>query len=1346
MKKALFFAGLAAAALSFVGCNKEADYAGNGRKVEIVLSDVATRTINSGMSTEWNAGDELSVFNATAGTTSWSSNIKFTVQDASANRATGEVELTADAYDWYAFYPYTSKIPNPTTLNPEGSTYERSGYTTVGGQFQTQKMDDNMEHLAGVKVPVFGNVKNVPAGETPVIEMKNAASVVRFKVVNAQEEAIKVLSVKFTAPEDIVGTYYIDFSGTAPAFVGSGDNYVFDNVMVTNADPSSVAPDSNADLYAVIKPFTAAAGAKLKVEVEAENADGTKKGTATKEITLTSATEFKSGYIKMLNIPFDVTMTNVTADALPYEQSFAEGAGDFTIDNVIGSGIWTPGSNSGNNFMKGTSYLGGKNTEGESWLVSPEIDATTASNGVKLSFQHCINKFFGDVTQEATLWAREKGGDWKQFTISYPTPNGTWSSFVEQVVDLSEFKGKIFQFAFKYVGHSTSAGTWEVMDVHVTDAVVTAAFNAELPGADESLSLTVPATTSSVTINVTGNVAWTASASDGATAAPDSGEGAGTVTVSFPANTDPAPKEYSVTVSTDDAAIIAAGGDEFVFTITQEAASTEAKSFPYEESFATSQGDFTINDVNKPTDLTFVWAFDSRGFMKASAYKNANYAAESWLISPVIDLATAQNPELTFAHATNYFSSPAKAQEETSVWVREEGGAWAAVEGVNYPTSQGWTFVDSGSLDLSAYKGKKVQIGFKYTSTADKAGTWEIQNFKLAEASVGPVEPGVTTVSTTMEAYAKAHGCTISENTAVVNYKTLELDDVVTMSTTGEGNCGSFWYATGTQWRLYQNKSGNVIVSLASGYKLKSVSFVYEVSNTATLKDSKGAVVASGDVYETDASTVEFTVGNTASATNGQVRIKEVTIKYEEGQGTTPTLVDPTIEVSPTLSVEKGKTATIAVTTNSNGAKTWSSSDETVATVDNNGVVTGVKAGTATVTLSIAATSSYNAGSAQIAVTVTAPVDGNVVSMTMSQYVEDHNCNVSAGSDVTMYKTLQLNASVRMSTTGEDNCGSFWNTSSSNTTKQWRLYQNKGGNVVVSVAQGCELKSVKLTFSPSGNGILLDAVGNQVASNATLEVSGSSVTYTVGNSEQGGASGQIRITAVEVKYTGDGTTFPDEPSQPTETETKITMAGNASVYVGETLALNATSNVEGATITYESEDPTIASVSAAGVVTGVAEGTVKVYARIAGVAGSYTSAERYCNVTVSTKPVVTDGTEVFIFSELGYANQADVTTVNGSNVSLVFAKGEGSNAPKYYTSGTNVRMYKNNTLTVSSEKTITKIEFFCASGYDVHSETTFSTGTCSDNVWTGNAKSVEMVNATSGSTQIRFTSIKVTYE
>ena len=803
MKKSLFFAGLAAA-LSLVGCNKEADYAGNGRKVEIVLSDVATRTINSGMSTEWNAGDELSVFNAAAGTTSWSSNIKFTVQDASANRATGEVELTADAYDWYAFYPYTRAIPNPTTLNPEGSTYERSGYTTVGGQFQTQKMDDNMEHLAGVKVPVFGNVKNVPANETPVIEMKNAASVVRFKVVNDLDEAIKVLSVKFTAPEDIVGTYYIDFSGTAPAFVGSGDTYVFDNVMVTNADPSGISPDSNADYYAVIKPFTAAAGAKLKVEVEAENADGTKKGTATKEITLAAATEFKPGYIKLLNIPFDATMTTVTAQEIPYEESFEGGVGKFTIDNVIGSGIWTPATASGQNCMKGTSFISGSNTEAESWLISPEIDGATATNGVKLSFKQCINKYFGDVTKEATLWAREKGGEWKQFTISYPALNGTWSAFEEQVVDLSEFKGKTFQFAFKYVGHATAAGTWEVCNVAVTDAVITPEFNAELPGADESLSLTVPATTTSVTINVTGNVAWAASASDGAAVAPTSGEGAGTVKVTFPANTDPAnTKEYSITVSTTNEAIIAAGGDEFVFNITQEAASTEAKAYPYEETFETSQGDFMIDDVKLGDGLTYVWKHDaSNKYMKASAYAGSNKESESWLVSPVVDLEDATSPALYFSQCINkYFGDVTK---EATVWIKEEGGEWNQLT-IEYPALSGnWSKMTDYTVDIKSYAGKKVQVGFKYISSTSAAGTWEIKNFKLDEAVTGPVDPTFTapeTLSVEVGKTAKINVTTNSDGavtfaTSDAAVATVAEDGTVTGVAAGTANVTVFSAAT----------------------------------------------------------------------------------------------------------------------------------------------------------------------------------------------------------------------------------------------------------------------------------------------------------------------------------------------------------------------------------------------------------------------------------------------------------------------------------------------------------------------------------------------------------------------
>ena len=534
-------------------------------------------------------------------------------------------------------------------------------------------------------------------------------------------------------------------------------------------------------------------------------------------------------------------MTSVTAQVIPFEESFEGGPGKFTIDNVIGTGIWTPGTNSGNNFMKGTSYLSGKNTEGESWLVSPEIDGATATNGVKLSFKQCINKYFGDVTKEATLWAREKGGEWKQFTISYPALNGPWSAFEEQVVDLSEFKGKTFQFAFKYVGHEAAAGTWEVMDVHVTDAVVTPEFNAELPGADESLSLTVPATTTSVTINVTGNVAWAASASDGATVAPASGEGAGTVTVSFPANTDPAQKEYTVLVSTDDAAIIAAGGDEFVFTITQEAASTEPKGYPFEETFENGQGDFSINNVTLGEGLTYVWKHDSSNkYMKASAYAGSSKESESWLISPLVDLTGATEPRLYFSQCINKFFG--NVAEEATVWIKEEGGEWAQLT-ISYPeiTSGNWSKMTDCSVDIKSYVGKKVQVAFKYTSSTTAAGTWEIKNFKLAEYEAPALTFGATLATANVAATATEATVNVTGNVAWTASVTSGAT-VNPASGTGEGSITvTFPANTDSQ----NTKTYTVTVSTTENVENKSI----DLTITQAKADAAGTVTIDWTSY-----------------------------------------------------------------------------------------------------------------------------------------------------------------------------------------------------------------------------------------------------------------------------------------------------------------------------------------------------------------------------------------------------------------------------------------------------------------------------------------------------------------
>ena len=156
----------------------------------------------------------------------------------------------------------------------------------------------------------------------------------------------------------------------------------------------------------------------------------------------------------------------------------------------------------------------------------------------------------------------------------------------------------------------------------------------------------------------------------------------------------------------------------------------------FSQAFKTDgQGSFTIeNKKDLPEGLTYIWSYDSKYGMKASGYaSNTNFDSESWLISPVIDLSSATKPVLTFRHALNFFSSVAKAKEEATLWVKAEGGEWTQLSGVAYPDSLSWTFVDSGDVDLSAYAGKKVQIAFKYVSTAEKAGTWEVDDFAIAE-------------------------------------------------------------------------------------------------------------------------------------------------------------------------------------------------------------------------------------------------------------------------------------------------------------------------------------------------------------------------------------------------------------------------------------------------------------------------------------------------------------------------------------------------------------------------------------------------------------------------------------
>lgn len=154
----------------------------------------------------------------------------------------------------------------------------------------------------------------------------------------------------------------------------------------------------------------------------------------------------------------------------------------------------------------------------------------------------------------------------------------------------------------------------------------------------------------------------------------------------------------------------------------------------FTETFASGQGSFTIDNIKLPSELTYVWNYDSRySCMKASAFlNNTNYDADARLVSPEIDLSGYTSASASFEQALNFFSSTDQAKKEALFEVSTDGGStWTPVAIPNYPDSMSWTFVSTGAIDLSAYAGKKIKVAFHYIGTAAKSGTWELNKLNV---------------------------------------------------------------------------------------------------------------------------------------------------------------------------------------------------------------------------------------------------------------------------------------------------------------------------------------------------------------------------------------------------------------------------------------------------------------------------------------------------------------------------------------------------------------------------------------------------------------------------------------
>lgn len=171
-----------------------------------------------------------------------------------------------------------------------------------------------------------------------------------------------------------------------------------------------------------------------------------------------------------------------------------------------------------------------------------------------------------------------------------------------------------------------------------------------------------------------------------------------------------------------------------------------------EETFASSQGSFTIEDKQLPEGGTYVWkhnTFNDDSYMKASAFIGGSpKPSESWLVSPAIDLTQVTAATITFDHTHKFAGTPF--ENYLTLWITEANTEnWKQLTIDKYGTNNDYTFVTS-TIDLSAYAGKTIKFAFKYVSDTTAAGTWEIKNVKVTATTGGSTGgDGGTTIEPT---------------------------------------------------------------------------------------------------------------------------------------------------------------------------------------------------------------------------------------------------------------------------------------------------------------------------------------------------------------------------------------------------------------------------------------------------------------------------------------------------------------------------------------------------------------------------------------------------------------------
>ena len=930
MRKVFHLALIAAATLSLAACQKEIESpvaTTKGNEIQLNfssvkpnLTDVETKTAWTGETITWSKGDAIRIaytvndtWQAAAGAPESGKPAKMYASDAlteDAEIASFKVStyFTDEAnqgqsnlvYKFYGIYPSAAgatDFTNAPSLN-----------IAIPAE-QTPKAN-SFDGALDIMYATSADYDGIPSDRNVDLNWHRIVSHADISMRNLQFEAGETLqSITVTAQSgaDLVGSHTLNITN-GEVTLASGATA--GNSVTVKADNLTLSSGA-VEFWFTSLPFTAS------------------------ELTFTVRTD-KYSYIRSftgLNLQFLGNARNTLSvnmkkaiKLVNYEESFSEGVGDFTADAA-----WSHGTYSG------TSYMKAQSTDAASgaWLVSPKLSILT--NQSTLSFSQSINKYFGTIENEATVWAREVGGEWTKINITYPDkPSSGWSSFEETTASLSAYEGKTIQIGFKYVGTTESYGGWEISNFKVTNAsaiydpvfTITSATTQEVSFTASTVEFTYSA--AHLTSNPT--IAVKAGSDDIIDGEPTIADGK--ITVNIKANNDEVAKAATLVVTCEgvtgipELVINQAKKENLVeksvtldfsaqnysnqqevssLTVTPVTAALDKGTNSNAPKYYTTgtavrcYGGNTITLSSAKTIVKAVFTFASGENANeitsdVGTYTNGTWNGSSTSVTYTIggtsghrriqkievtymdeagDEPTPQTPVITLSNI------PTDNISAAGDYVTINYNITNPVSGISVSAApesgDDWvkSFDYSTNGEISFVVAPKTTTGTRTTTITVSYTGAEDKTFEITQDGVQQQAGDPVTVPVSVATYASSNSW---ENSSP--YLTMNLDANVT-ATAGTSNNGSNtgkYYSTDNTWRFYANEGATLTID-AGSKTIESVTLTYTVKDNGTISKS-GTHLTSGTAVSVNASSVQFAIGQ-SSGNKGKVFITAISVTYK---------------------------------------------------------------------------------------------------------------------------------------------------------------------------------------------------------------------------------------------------------------------------------------------------------------------------------------------------------------------------------------------------------------------------------------------------------------------------------